>query len=78
MKCFEYHKHKNIKCEKINCRYWIDHKNSQMCCLNLCGNKDSFTLEDVGKIFGVTRMRICQIEKNAIKKLKSITNKNRS
>jgi hypothetical protein len=49
MKCFEYHKHKNIKCEKINCRYWINHKNSQMCCLNLCEKKESFTLEDVGK-----------------------------
>lgn len=70
MKCFDYHKHKKIKCEKINCRYWIDCKESQMCCINLCNTNDTFTLEDVGKIFGVTRMRVCQIEKNAIKKLK--------
>ena len=30
------------------------------------------TLEDIGNIFKVTRMRICQIEKKAIKKIKSI------
>ena len=70
MKCFDYHKHKNIKCEKINCRYWIDCKESQMCCINLCNTDKSFTLEDVGKIFGVTRMRVCQIEKTIIGKIK--------
>ena len=76
MKCFDYHKHKNIKCEKINCRYWIDRKESQMCCINLCNERENLTLEEVGEIFGVTRMRICQIEKNAIKKLKSINKDN--
>ena len=33
-------------------------------------NEDKITLQDIGNIFKVTRMRICQIEKNAIKKLK--------
>jgi DNA-directed RNA polymerase sigma subunit (sigma70/sigma32) len=33
-------------------------------------NEDKITLQDIGDIFKVTRMRICQIEKNAIKKLK--------
>ena len=43
-----------------------------MCCLNLVNKKDNFTLENVGKLFSVTRMRICQIEKRAIEKLKNI------
>ena len=46
-----------------------------MCCINLCKRKENLTLEDIGKIFEVTRMRICQIEKSAIKKLKSLTRK---
>ncbi len=75
MKCFDYHNKTKKECEKINCRYWINCKESQMCCINLCKNKSNFTLEDVGKIFGVTRMRICQIEKSAIKKLKFISSK---
>ena len=30
------------------------------------------TLQQVGDIFSVTRMRICQIEKNSLKKLASL------
>ncbi len=75
MKCFDYHSKTKEDCEKINCRYWISCKESQMCCINLCKSKDNFTLEDVGRIFGVTRMRICQIEKAAIKKLNFISKK---
>ena len=46
---------------------------------NNCGiiaakNDNKMTLEDVGKLFNVTRMRICQIEKIAIKKLKERVN----
>jgi DNA-directed RNA polymerase sigma subunit (sigma70/sigma32) len=36
----------------------------------LSKTNQKLTLEDVGKLFKVTRMRICQIEKTAIKKLK--------
>lgn len=75
MKCYDYHKQTKKECEKVNCRYWISCKESQMCCLNLCKTQPAFTLEDVGKIFGVTRMRICQIEKAALSKLSSITKK---
>jgi len=75
MKCFDYHNNTKKECEKIGCRYWIDCKESQMCCINLCKNSSNLTLEDVGKIFGVTRMRICQIEKGAIKKLKFVSSK---
>ena len=75
MKCFDYHDQTKKICEKINCRYWIDSKDSQMCCINLCKKSRNFTLEDVGKLFGVTRMRICQIEKAAIKKLSFISKK---
>jgi len=76
MKCFNYHEKTKSNCEKINCRYWLDSKESQMCCLNLVNKKDNFTLESVGKLFSVTRMRICQIEKRAIEKLKSIASNN--
>jgi hypothetical protein len=73
MKCFDYHRDNNIKCDKSECRYWVNCSEAQMCCINLISKKDNFTLEDVGKVFDITRMRICQIEKKAIEKLKIYT-----
>jgi len=54
----------------------MENKKYHNCCLvasqndGLHTNEDKFTLQDIGDIFKVTRMRICQIEKIAIKKLK--------
>ena len=70
MKCFEHHKENSINCEKNTCRYWIKCDNSQNCCLIGADSDKKFTLEDVGNIFNVTRMRICQVEKIAINKLR--------
>lgn len=72
MKCFEYHKEKRKYCQKLNCRYWIEHRLHQNCCINAAAESKNSTLEDIGNIFKVTRMRICQIEKKAIDKIKNI------
>ena len=75
MKCFEYNNNHKKNCEKETCRYWIDQKRYVNCCLIAANNEsndveEKFTLQDIGDIFKVTRMRICQIEKIAVKKLK--------
>lgn len=76
MKCFEYQKKCNLLCEKKGCRYWIKNKQNNNCCINAASavDEEKFTLQDIGDIFSVTRMRICQIEKKAIKKLKDKLN----
>ena len=76
MKCFEYNNNYGNKCNKEKCRYWIDQQKFKNCCIIAAKkeediNEEKFTLQDIGNIFNVTRMRICQIEKNAISKLKS-------
>lgn len=80
MKCFEYQKKCNRVCNKKECRYWINIKESQNCCINAARNESEtkFTLQDIGDIFSVTRMRICQIEKKAIKKIKDKLAKNKN
>ena len=70
MKCFNYHKQNMEICGNKDCRYWIQKENEQNCCINLLSQRKTMTLEEIGKIFNVTRMRICQIEKKAIQKIK--------
>jgi len=76
MKCFEYNNQTKTNCKKKSCRYWMEKSKYQNCCLVASQHEvnsadtDKFTLQDIGDIFKVTRMRICQIEKIAIKKLK--------
>ena len=57
-----------VQCENSLCRYWIEHPQCQNCVL-LSAREGNKTLQEIGDIFGITRMRICQIEKKAILKL---------
>jgi len=69
MECFKYNLKNKSNCQRKNCMYWMNAKNSNNCCINYKSD-NKITLEEIGNIFDVTRMRICQIEKNAIKKIK--------
>ena len=66
--CFKEHQRHDKKCQKKSCRHWISCDRFQNCSI-LAANKGPLTLQEIGDIFGVTRMRICQIEKTVIKKL---------
>ena len=68
--CFKEHQKYKSSCKKQECRHWISCDKFQNCSI-LAANKGPLTLQEIGDIFGVTRMRICQIEKTVIKKLSS-------
>jgi len=70
MKCFEYNKQKNIICEKKSCKHFINCKKSNNCTI-IAAEEGPKTLQEIGEIFNVTRMRICQIEKDIMKKIKA-------
>ncbi len=72
--CFNEHKEHKVSCQRKDCKYWISCDNSQNCTMILALDGPS-TLQQIGEIFGVTRMRICQIEKSVLNKLKSRTKK---
>ncbi len=68
MKCFEKCEKDSVSCSDRGCRYWLDH-NGSFCCTLLAAKGGAMTLQEIGDIFGVTRMRICQIEKKIINKM---------
>jgi hypothetical protein len=70
MKCYNHNRKIKKLCNKKSCRYWIQCKKSQNCCINAAKKNEKITLQDIGDIFNVTRMRICQIEKIALSKIK--------
>ena len=72
MKCFEFYAKNKTNCQKSECRYWINKKDDQMCCIISAKRDKTMTLEEIGKLFNVTRMRICQIEKRALLKIKNL------
>ena len=70
MKCFELHSTCNKECDKKECRMWIENKNSLNCTI-LAAKNGPMTLQEIGDVFGVTRMRICQLEKRILKKIET-------
>lgn len=66
--CFAEHARCKLTCKKEHCRQWIDDRSSLNCTL-LAAIQGPKTLEEIGQIFDLTRMRICQIEKNTLEKL---------
>ena len=69
MKCFEYYAQEKKTCGKKDCRYWIEHQKTQNCTIN-CAKKGTLTLQEIGEIYKITRMRVCQIEKLIINNIK--------
>lgn len=68
--CYSLHERTQSPCQNKACRYNVESVSCQNCVL--ISAKKRSTLQEIGDIYGVTRMRICQIEKKAIGKLGSV------
>lgn len=74
--CFKAHKDLDIRCDSSECRYWQSMDGKHQNCVILAAADGPYTLQEVGDIFSVTRMRICQIEKAAKNMLKGSFDEN--
>lgn len=61
--CFNEHSKRQLECNKAACRNWMPCPSKLNCAVIGAANETEHTLQEIGNIFGVTRMRICQIEK---------------
>lgn len=71
MKCFQMHENKKIACQNKACRQWIKCSESQNCTI-IASKKGPMSLQEIGDIMGVTRMRICQMEKRIVQKISDL------
>jgi hypothetical protein len=69
-KCFDAHSRYEVACQKLSCKHHMNDESNQNCVI-IAAQKGPHTLQNIGKIYGLTRMRICQIEKNILQKLKN-------
>lgn len=67
--CFSAHKNQNKNCKNKKCRHWHEISNYNNCIINM-SNNSPYTLQEIGELFDITRMRVCQIEKQTLKKIK--------
>jgi DNA-directed RNA polymerase sigma subunit (sigma70/sigma32) len=54
---------------KQSCKNWIDLTPYFNCTL-IAASEGPKTLQEVGNLFGLTRMRICQVEKELMERIK--------
>ena len=71
--CYEKVQARNHPCDEKVCRNNLKSEKHLNCAI-LAAKEGPMTLQEIGDIFGVSRMRICQIEKSILEKIKK-TNK---
>ena len=70
MKCVELCRKKDVECPNEDCRYWIDYKDDLNCTHETIYKHGPMTLREIAKREGLSFVRIQQIEKQALKKIK--------
>lgn len=69
--CFNLHDKHGVLCQKKSCENWVAHGEGKNCVL-ITSKSGPKTLQEIGQIYGLTRMRICQIEKVIYEKVKNL------
>lgn len=70
--CFAVHAQNEVDCQRQKCPHWIPHPEGHNCVM-IAAQNGSHTLQKIGQIYGLTRMRICQIEKALFEKIRTIS-----
>jgi len=69
LKCYTQVASKSVPCKEKDCRHFLN-SNDDLNCSIIAANDGPKTLQEIGDYYGISRMRICQIEKAILKKLR--------
>ena len=67
--CFTIMHETSTECDRASCQNWVSMPEALNCSI-IGARSDKMTLHAIGRIYGVSRMKICQIEKEALAKVK--------
>ena len=67
--CFKVLEEQKVNCQRKKCSHWIEHNKGHNC-INIIAKNGPYTLQEIGDFYGLTRMRICQIEKDIYEKIR--------
>ena len=68
-KCYVIIRGTNVCCPDRSCRYFL-HSQDDLNCAIVAARSGPKTLQEIGDYYGISRMRICQIEKSILGKLR--------
>ena len=69
--CWETNAANKTACRNKKCRLWLECKAKQNCTI-IAAQEGPKTLQEIGDLHGLTRMRICQVEKEALRKIREL------
>lgn len=70
--CFAVQAKHKVNCQRQKCPQWIPHSENHNCVI-LAAQQGPHTLQKIGQIYNLTRMRICQIEKGIFEKIREVS-----
>lgn len=68
--CVQNVKADSSPCNNTDCRHNLNSEKYNSCAL-IAAEEGPLTLQEIGDFYGISRMRVCQIEKSILKKLKN-------
>ena len=74
LECYQKILNKKTPCPEINCRHFLK-SGKDLNCSIIAANSGPKTLQEIGDYYGISRMRVCQIEKAILKKLRADSKK---
>lgn len=69
-KCYQIVAAEKKACRERDCRHFLLCDKDLNCSI-IAAQSGPMTLQEIGNYYGISRMRVCQIEKSILKKLKS-------